>query len=113
MYFLFFHFLHFLSTKFVWCALAQVEMERDEMRSRLEKETSLHTHHQAAELSIGHQHHSNSHDYHLDYNHCLDDYGHDIKQRNDHKHTGEKQIGFHRLSKILKVEKYIFYKLSP
>ncbi|XP_046900634.1 golgin subfamily A member 2 isoform X3 [Hypomesus transpacificus] len=64
-----------------------VEMERDEMRSRLEKETSLHTHHQAAELSIGHQHHSNSHDYHLDYNHCLDDYGHDIKQRNDHKHT--------------------------
>ncbi|XP_067105918.1 golgin subfamily A member 2 isoform X1 [Osmerus mordax] len=64
-----------------------VEMERDEMRSRLEKETSLDTHHQAAELSIEHQQHSNSHDCHLDYNHCLHDYGHDIKKRNDHKHT--------------------------
>ncbi|XP_062334444.1 golgin subfamily A member 2 isoform X5 [Osmerus eperlanus] len=67
--------------------MVEVEMERDEMRSRLEKETSLDTHHQAAELSIEHQQHSNSHDCHLDYNHCLHDYGHDIKKRNDHKHT--------------------------
>ena len=102
MYHVFEFILHFLAPEFVWCALAQVEMERDEMSSRLEKETSLDTHHHAAELSIEHQQHSNSHDCHLDYNHCLHDYGNDIKQRNGHKHTGEQPIGFHKALEDIK-----------
>ncbi|XP_041706836.1 golgin subfamily A member 2 isoform X1 [Coregonus clupeaformis] len=69
--------------EFVRSAVARVEAERDEVRSRLEEERRLHlaARHQAAAL-IEHHSHSHDHDHNHDHEHSQ---GHG--QSHDHRHS--------------------------
>uniref|UniRef100_A0A4W5K1L3 Golgin A2 n=1 Tax=Hucho hucho TaxID=62062 RepID=A0A4W5K1L3_9TELE len=64
--------------EFVRDAVARVEAERDEVRSRLEEERRLHlpARHQAAAPSMEHQHHSHDHEHNHDHGHTHDDHSH-------------------------------------
>ncbi|XP_041754258.1 golgin subfamily A member 2 isoform X1 [Coregonus clupeaformis] len=81
--------------EFVRGAVARVEAERDDVRSRLEEERRLHlaARHQAAVLSMEHQHHSHDHEHNHDHGHSRDHtHSHDDHSHCEHTVSGSEGV---------------------
>ncbi|XP_029507870.1 golgin subfamily A member 2-like isoform X3 [Oncorhynchus nerka] len=77
--------------EFVRDAVARVEAERDEVRSRLEEERRLHlaARHQAAATSMEFQHHSHDHEHNHDHGHT---HSHDDHSHCEHTVSGSEGV---------------------